>query len=152
MPLDNSHNCDYNIIMKRKYRYYAALSICGSISLIIGAVLYCCIRTESNIYCIINQMIQLPDVDVETLRFLSFYLPDYLWAFSFSCFLYLIYGRSEKGSVICSVLVCILGSVFEGAQAKGIISGTGDVVDIFLYIFAVLTAYIIHNLLRRRTK
>lgn len=69
--------------------------------------------------------------------FLKFYLVDYLWAFSLACWLRCV--LVEESGKICIVIVSLTGILYEIAQFFGIVSGTGDILDCFLYVLAGFT-------------
>lgn len=76
--------------------------------------------------------------------FLKYYLPDYLWGVALACGLHAIFNPKAKESLICTVVVVLLGALYEVLQWFGIISGTGDIVDVVLYALAGATVNVIN--------
>lgn len=68
--------------------------------------------------------------------FFRYYFPDFLWAFSLSCGLYVIYVPNRKEMLICSSVAVVCGVTWECLQYCGAISGTGDFFDVLMYISA----------------
>jgi hypothetical protein len=60
------------------------------------------------------------------------YLPDGLWAYSLVSCLLIIWNRRIK--TFWLVLIFILYVVFEGFQYFKVINGTGDYLDILIYL------------------
>lgn len=79
----------------------------------------------------------------------EYYLPDFLWALSLSCGLHIIFNPKTIGSLYCTTAITGLGFTFELMQYTKIINGTGDIIDIILYLLAGITVNLI-NLKRRR--
>ena len=143
--IDNSHNYDYNdfgvsYIMSNK-KINIILSI---VTLFFGGTIYIIYRENSYISNFIENII-----DLTILRnmfkpfgcdFIKYYLIDYLWALSSS--LNSLF-TAKKGTLRICVFVFSLGSTWEILQFLNIISGTGDIADIFMYLTAVITTVII---------
>ena len=68
----------------------------------------------------------------------SNYLPDGLWAFSFSSSLFLV--LEHKKYLINLIIVIGFGITFEFMQWANVIKGTFDIVDIAIYIVANMMA------------
>lgn len=64
-------------------------------------------------------------------EFLRFYLPDMLWALSLACGLVTIWGQRP---LCCAGLAFALGCLWELMQAVGIVNGTGDLLDVMMYL------------------
>lgn len=77
--------------------------------------------------------------------FLQFYLPDLLWSFSLCCGLLAIFGADRRGSYRSVGSTLALGCFWELMQWLGILSGTGDSIDVLMYsagcILSILTNY-----------
>lgn len=122
--------------------------VIGIFSLILGFLIYLLFRENTIITTQISYII-----DLEPLRnlflgvksdFLKYYLVDFLWALSLSCGLHIIFKPKIKGSLICSLTVVTLGTVFEMLQFLNVINGTGDILDVISYILAALTVNVIN--------
>ncbi len=125
-----------------------ALYIIGVFSLIIGLIIYLIFREQTYISKSLSKFFPLKRVR-EVLKnfninFVKFYLPDYLWALSLNCGLNIIFKPRRIGSVICAVTVFIIGILYEIFQYLGLIIGTGDIIDIILYLLAGITVNIIN--------
>ncbi len=79
--------------------------------------------------------------------FIKFYFADFLWAFSFACFLHAIFVPLLKGSLLCALLTSVFGMVYEGLQFFGFVGGTGDVIDCLFYIIAGIIVVAINSIL-----
>lgn len=115
--------------------------IWGMVTLFLGLLLYLLLRPNTYIsrfalrflpfdLPVLFSMIQNP--------ILKFYLADYLWAFSLSCWLRCIFINEQK-KVFSITIVTVTGTLYELAQCSGIVSGTGDVIDCLLYLLAAWT-------------
>ena len=83
-------------------------------------------------------------------RFLSFYVPDMMWAYAFTSTVYLIFGISRR-SVLPAVAISIAFFTFtELAQKFAVISGTFDILDILIEAAATALSIIIISLCVRR--
>ena len=89
-------------------------------------------------------------VDLREIRniFLSFdssglrhYIPDFLWAFSLCSALNVLFNNFFINASIA--LIC--GVVWEMLQRLGAVSGTGDVIDVIMYLTACVMAVTINK-------
>ena len=62
---------------------------------------------------------------------LRYYLPDLLWGFSLSCALM---AANPEGKVLCPVLALFCGLGWECLQFLSVVSGTGDWLDVWMYL------------------
>lgn len=69
-------------------------------------------------------------------NFIKFHFADFLWAFSFACFLHAIFEPALIGSLLCGVMTGIFGIVYEWLQYFDVIGGTGDLIDCLFYMIA----------------
>lgn len=79
------------------------------------------------------------------------YLCDFLWAFSLTYALWAIYmpvGKRQINICICS-FTC--GVLWEFLQHLSIVNGTGDLLDICMYLLAAATVLLL-NFKRRKEK
>lgn len=78
------------------------------------------------------------------------YIPDGLWAYAFASAMLIIWQR--KLNLFWLLLVLICGLAFEWMQFRGILSGTGDLTDIFVYILFFLIALFFNPFFKRTFK
>lgn len=121
----------------------------GIVALICGLIVYIIFRPNTHIAKLVFKIIQIELVAPEEAWWFKFYVADFLWAFSLSCFIYAIYLPNAKNAFICSGVVVITGLIYELMQFCEIIPGTGDIVDFLFYLLAA-TAVNIINFLRSR--
>ena len=76
---------------------------------------------------------------------ISFYLPDFLWAYSLT-FMLALFCEHRLSGVISS----LFGVVWEIMQRIGAVSGTFDMIDILMYITASMFAVLILLFNRRK--
>lgn len=111
----------------------------GLLSLCIGFILYLLFRENTLISRLFAQMTALSHIrsyfEMFSCDFLKYYFPDFLWAFSLSCLLEALCARTVKGTVICCFTAIACGSIWEILQWLCILNGTGDCLDIIMYLF-----------------
>lgn len=76
---------------------------------------------------------------------IRYYLPDALWAFSFTSCLLIIWERKINVKWMLSII--ILSPLFELMQHNNMIKGTGDIFDIIIYYFSFSIALIINHII-----
>ena len=124
------------------------LSLClrANISLLIGLLIYLLYRPETYVTqffkntCGIYITNHSPGIFNPII--LKYYFVDFLWLFSFLSFLYAIYLPTVKQSIIYSMVSFGLGTLYEIFQLNSFIVGTGDPVDVLMYLLAALTVNI----------
>lgn len=113
-----------------------------------GAMIYILFRPNTHIAVICDSIIDLDlfrqSVSIFGCNFLKFYLPDLLWGLSLSLGMYAIFLPNLKQKIVLSVIVLLCGVVWEILQWTGIIGGTGDIIDIIMYLSASILAVIIN--------
>ncbi|MBQ8740572.1 MAG: hypothetical protein IJY79_03355 [Clostridia bacterium] len=82
--------------------------------------------------------------------FIKYYLADYLWCLSLSCGLHIIFLPDMKKSIVLTIISFIFGIAYECLQKFNIINGTGDKIDIILYLLAALTVNLINFILIKK--
>lgn len=114
--------------------------ILGGISLLAGLFTYLLFRPNAYVTrFIIDLFLKWYSFDkswVISNSFVKFHFADFLWAFSFACFLHAIFIPRLRGSLLCALLTSVFGIAYEGLQFFGVIVGTGDIVDCLFYIIA----------------
>lgn len=134
--------------MFKKDRKMTIFYLIAIVSLMSGGALYVVFRENTYIAQIIRNLISVDSITHYLKRidnnFLKFYFVDYLWALSLSCGLHIIFSPNKKGSILCTGIISFIGIVYELLQLAGIISGTGDLVDVILYFLAGVTVNILY--------
>ena len=119
--------------------------ILSALSLIVGGSIYILTRPDSHIAVLANGIIPLPKIQGYIYQLnidaIKNFLPDFLWAFSFTCAFFVI-TRNRKHVIL---IVALCGILWESLQFTGIISGTGDIIDVIMYLTAVYTAVLINK-------
>ena len=114
------------------------------LSILFGAFIYAVFREDTYIYKTIESYIDLSRVKdhcaILDNDFTKYYLPDYLWAFSLCCGVFIILKPQNIKEVFFYSLISFgLGGTYEVLQKINVISGTCDAIDIFFYFLAALT-------------
>jgi len=83
--------------------------------------------------------------NIELPNWIIYNLPDFLWVFSFTSLLFIIWNKKiEKENVFYILFPMGIGVLSEFGQLFSIINGTFDKVDIIFYVFGGLSSiYII---------
>lgn len=135
--------------MIKKETKYSCFCILGIVALILGLLIYVLFRENTYISKIVLSILPLNFLKEYFFflnnKFVKFYFVDYLWAFSFSCWLHIIVKPTRTSSVLCTFIVFFSGLFYELLQYFHVINGTGDIVDILLYLLAGLTVNIINK-------
>lgn len=116
-------------------------------ALFLGGAIYILFRENSYISNIIELFLDLSFMrnvfNPFECDFIKYYLIDYLWALSLISGLNSLFTTKKETLLIC-LFVFSLGGIWEILQFLNIISGTGDIADIFMYLAAVITTVIIN--------
>ena len=121
-------------------------------ALILGGVIYVLFKGNSYISVFVRQFIPVLGEEIVIINSscrVLYYLPDFLWALSLSCGLHIIFMPEMKGSLLCTFAVVGLGLVFEILQFLEFVNGTGDIIDVIMYLLAGMSVNLIN--LKRRT-
>lgn len=129
-------------ICSRRVQYF----ILGLAALFWGLLIYLLFRPNTHISRLVSSFFSL-DVPkgfhLIDNSFFKFYLADYLWAFSLTCWLRCIFIEEPK-KTICIGVVSLTGTLYEIMQLFGVVSGTGDIWDCLLYLLAGCTVNILN--------
>lgn len=112
-------------------------------ALLLGGALYVLFRGNTCVSILVRSILPVPQFPMSC-PFLSFYLPDFLWAFSLCCLLMAIHTPDSKGVVLCSVFGFSLGVLWELLQYAHITGGTGDIWDMAVYLLAAALSVLIN--------
>jgi hypothetical protein len=78
------------------------------------------------------------------------YIPDGLWAYAFVSAVLIVWQRERN--LLWLFLVIMAGIIFEWMQFKSITPGTGDILDIFIYLFSFLIALFLNPFFKQTFK
>lgn len=111
----------------------------------VGGFIYLVTRPDSYISIFIEYIIDTDNIR-KTFCFLDReiiknYIPDFLWSLGFTCALFAVNKNTAQTIGISSVT----GIIWEAFQYLNIINGTGDIVDIIMYLTAVFIAVLINK-------
>lgn len=129
--------------------------VCCLVSLMVGLMMYILFRPTSIIakpfaQCdwIAQLCTYLHPYSGELMRF---HIPDFLWAFSLSCGLQVVFVISKTVEILsCALTAFACGVIWEILQYAGVVSGTADWLDILMYFLAVFASILIN--LKERMK
>lgn len=124
--------------MKKRY-FYILLCV---ISLCIGGGLYIIFRPNTYVAEFARGLFHSASTIFSSLEeincdFIKYYFPDLIWAFSLNCGLNAIFN-SKKSIFINSGIVLGIGALWEISQHLSIVSGTGDFIDLAMYLCGIL--------------
>ena len=75
--------------------------------------------------------------------YIANYLPDGLWASSFTAIICYIWIDNKKCRSIWFLLIILIMFLFEILQYSNVIRGTGDINDMFIYLLFSLPIFIL---------
>ncbi len=121
--------------------------IISILSLSLGGLIYVFYRENTYISNFVETLVNLSILrntfSPFECNFIKYYFIDYLWALSLTTALSTLFNSKRCILPIC-LFVCLLGFVWELLQLLNIISGSGDIADVFMYLTAITTAVIIN--------
>lgn len=110
------------------------------ISLFIGGLLYVIFRENTILGKAFDEIELIIDIrkiaNRFPFKFHKIFLPDFLWELSLCCGLTAIGGQSNTNTLICCIIGFATGVLWETLQFTEIATGTGDIVDIVIYLLA----------------
>ncbi len=77
-------------------------------------------------------------------RFLRYYFPDYMWGYSLTFGVYAIFLPSKRLCLYPACITSVVGGLWELLQYTHTVTGTGDWMDVLLYIAAGMNAVMIN--------
>ena len=125
------------------------------IPLLIGMAIYVCFRGNdlvvyswfpilkgiSNVFYIQDGLSFIPK---SVREFVIYSLPDGLWLYSFTCFMIIIWDKSQsKLKYVWMSFAVMIALTHEIGQGLGLVVGTFDLKDLTVYVFAALAAVIV---------
>lgn len=154
IALDNSHNYDYNICMRRKMVAFLCLS--SFAALVLGAIIYVLFRGQTVFTALLERFGiaagVFSDVQIPFGAFIRYYLPDYLWCYAFCCQAVALFELLRIKTLGAYFMSAIFGAAWEALQWLGFVSGTGDLADCAMYLAAVATVVVIENHFKKRSR
>lgn len=118
-------------------------------ALLAGAILYILFRPHTYIAEAFERYTWITEIRERIQPFscnvVCFYLGDFLWMFALCCGFYGIILPNRKESIICFTVCALCGIAWEMLQWSGIVTGTGDWVDIIMYVLACVASGIINR-------
>lgn len=118
------------------------------LSILLGGIIYVALRTNTHVSIFIYSLFDIRPVIITSPlfnnHFLKYYFPDFLWAFSLNCGLLSIFNHTTRNIILAGIVAFLCGFSWEILQYIKIISGTGDWIDILLYLSACAIAVTIN--------
>lgn len=118
-------------------------------AILIGGLLYILFRPHTYVANIFEQFSYIAEIRAwmrpVSCDFIRFYLGDFLWMFALCCGLYAIFLPDANGGMLCVVAAAACGIAWEALQWLTVATGTGDWVDVLMYVLACVAANIINR-------
>lgn len=127
------------------------------VPMVVGLIVYLILKPSAYVSELIIDIFGLRQLNIQTsdnwfLSIIRNYLCDFLWAFSLTAAISLLYYDNRFRSAI-SVLIClIVGIIIELMQLLGVISGTFDIVDLIVQSIGSILSIIISKIYLRGNK
>lgn len=122
------------------------------LSLTLGVIIYTYYRSDTYIGNLIREILNIEYKTANHFSFISYYIPDYLWAFSLCSGLFAIYPLKPSLGFWWGIVTFIYGVIWEIMQYFALISGTFDIVDIIMYFTAASSVVTINYLFNKEKK
>lgn len=84
------------------------------------------------------------------IKLLNNYLADFVWGYAFQSSILIIWDRKIKTVWVLSVISC--GIIYEIFQYFHILNGTADIMDISIYLLAILLSLILNKYFLQKYK
>lgn len=111
--------------------------VLATVSLAVGCLLYWIFRPKTYIGGVLDSVIAMDEIRAnfngKQFLFLQFYFPDLLWGMALACCLHAIHSPKLMGGCLCAITTVFYGCIWECLQYCGVLSGTGDVLDVAMY-------------------
>lgn len=124
-------------------------------ALVLGAILYILFRKNTWVAHLFDGIgfvrCLRSMVQSISLNWLRFYVPDLLWAFALSCGIQAICVPKRGGVPACALSAFICGLVWEFLQWSHVVSGTGDLWDVLMYLTGSVLSILINIKGEKRT-
>ena len=134
--------------MSNRQKY---LLLCGG-CLVPGCICYAFFRPDTYIAIFLRKLpLFTQTLPVLSSLFLQSYLPDLLWGLALSLGLMAIYDPDVKGAFFCSACSFACGCIWEALQFFGSVRGTGDLLDVLMYLFGSVFSMLLFRKVRNET-
>jgi len=120
--------------------------ISGTISLVVGGAIYILFRENSHIALFFNNSFieSVRDIFVPLSNNVTkYYLADFFWGFSLCAYLLALFLPKTRGAILCGLTAFLCGTFWEILQFLKAVSGTGDLIDVVMYLLAATLAVIL---------
>lgn len=127
------------------YKLFCIINSVGA--LVSGLFVYLFFREQTYLHTWLDLFVEFPNwscVDFIGADFIRYYFPDYLWGYSLSFALCCFMNTKKARILLPAVMTFVLGCAWELAQGVGWISGTGDLIDVLMYLTAGITVAMIN--------
>ncbi len=84
------------------------------------------------------------DIGIKLPNWIRNYTPDFLWIFSLTSFIIIIWQSESKEQKLIFTLPLIIAFIFEFSQKYNLVSGTFDILDLFVYIVGFITSILLN--------
>ena len=141
------------IILFMRMRVFSALSMGGA--LFFGFLIYIIFRKDTflHLYFVFPDFISLSEFEFWGGDFVRYYFPDFLWEYALTSALYAIYPPCDRRkNLFVPLCAFFVGFYYEIGQKAKIFLGTGDFIDVLIYLCAAFAAYKIHLIYYKRRK
>ena len=118
------------------------LVICA-VSLLIGLIIYVVFRPQTYISLWLGNFLKIKYYPKNAI-FISFYLPDFLWALSLCSCLFAFFPLKKQIMWLWGAVTFLYGCFWELLQMLSSGFGTADIIDIILYFTAAATVVLIN--------
>ncbi len=116
------------------------------ISLTFGAIIYILFRKNTYLHGFLNISTPLlSNIEFFADNLIRYALPDFLWCYSFTMMIYAVLMPQKKKGIYAGVFCAFSGIFWEILQKLSVVSGTFDLIDCAMYIFASYYSYKIYN-------
>lgn len=120
-----------------------------TVALLTGLLLYVLFRPETYITKFLAQFIYVKAIDYQADSVYGIvcgcYLPDFLWGFSLSCGLCVLFPPNRKNITLCCIVSFIYGLLWELTQLMSVTGGTADYLDVLAYFLSACMCLIINK-------
>ncbi len=118
------------------------------LSLICGGAIYLLFRPETYVSAFFNGFFKLEGLrsvlSFLSCGFINSYFVDFLWGYALCCGFIAVFLPKKRNLVYCVLIPLGMGVVWEVLQYFGAVKGTGDIIDVLMYLLAASSAIIVN--------